>query len=68
MSSKHKEHIEKLEKAVSEAKHMSDEEKSMTLEKIAEWKLEDKAFSLLPGELEKLSQKIVPILEEIGLL
>ena len=47
---------------------MSPEEKSMTLEKIAEWKLEDKAFSLLPNELEKLSEKIVPILEEIGLL
>ena len=64
----HKEKIEKLEKAVQEAEHLSPEEKSVTLEKIAEWKLEDKAFSLLPNELEKLSEKIVPILEEIGLL
>ncbi|GEM_PF-2779167 len=64
----HHEKVEKLEKAIKEAKHLSDEEKSVTLEKIAEWKLEDKAFSLLPNELEKLSEKIVPILEEIGLL
>lgn len=64
----HKEKIEKLEKAVQEAENLSPEEKSVTLEKIAEWKLEDKAFSLLPNELEKLSEKIVPILEEIGLL
>ncbi len=64
----HQEKVEKLEKAVKEAEHLSPEEKSMTLEKIAEWKLEDKAFSLLPLELEKLSEKIVPMLEEIGLL
>ncbi len=64
----HHEKVEKLEKAVKEAEHLSPEEKSMTLEKIAEWKLEDKAFSLLPLELEKLSEKIVPMLEEIGLL
>ena len=64
----HQEKVEKLEKAVKDAEHMSAEEKSMTLEKIAEWKLEDKAFSLLPMELEKLSEKIVPMLEEIGLL
>jgi len=61
------EKVEKLQKAVKEAEHLTPEEKSMTLEKIAEWKLEDKAFSLLPLELEKLSEKIVPILEEIGL-
>ena len=64
----HHEKVEKLEKAVKEAEHLTPEEKSMTLEKIAEWKLEDKAFSLLPLELEKLSEKIVPMLEEIGLL
>ena len=64
----HHEKVEKLEKAVKEAEHLSPEEKSMTLEKIAEWKLEDKAFSLLPLELEKISEKIVPMLEEIGLL
>ncbi|RUM68686.1 MAG: hypothetical protein DSZ05_00690 [Sulfurospirillum sp.] len=61
------EKVEKLQKAVKEAEHLTPEEKSITLEKIAEWKLEDKAFSLLPLELEKLSEKIVPILEEIGL-
>ncbi len=64
----HQEHVEKLEKVIKESDVLSDIEKSMTLEKIAEWKLEDKAFSLLPSELEKLSEKIVPILEEIGLL
>lgn len=64
----HHEEIAKLEKKIKEADHLTPEEKSMTLEKIAEWKLENKAFSLLPNELEKLSEKIVPILEEIGLL
>ncbi len=65
---KHHEHVTKLEEAIKNADHLSDEEKSMTLEKIAEWKLEDKAFSLLPNELAKLSQKIVPLLKEVGLL
>lgn len=64
----HHEEIAKLEKKIREADHLTPEEKSMTLEKIAEWKLENKAFSLLPNELENLSKKIVPILEEIGLL
>ena len=64
----HYEKVEKLEKAVQETERLSPGEKSMTLEKIAEWKLEDKAFSLLPLELRKLSEKIVPILEEIGLV
>ena len=65
---KHHEHIIKLEEAIKNTDRLSDEEKSMTLEKIAEWKLEDKAFSLLPNELAKLSQKVVPILKEVGLL
>ncbi len=65
---KHQEHVNKLEEAIKKADHLSDEEKSMTLEKIAEWKLEDKAFSLLPNELAKLSEKVVPLLKEVGLL
>ncbi len=65
---KHHEHVTKLEEAIKKSEHLSDEEKSMTLEKIAEWKLEDKAFSLLPNELAKLSEKIVPLLKEVGLL
>ena len=65
---KHHDEVAKLEKKIKEAEHLTPEEKSLTLEKIAEWKLEDKAFSLLPLELKKLSEKIVPILEEVGLL
>jgi translation initiation factor 2 alpha subunit (eIF-2alpha) len=64
----HHEKVAKLEKKIKEADHLTPEEKSMTLEKIAEWKLENKAFSLLPLALEKLSEKIDPILEEVGLL
>lgn len=64
----HHEQVKKLEKVVQEAKELSPEEKSVTLEKLAEWKLEDKAFSLLPDELAKISEKIVPMLEEVGLL
>ena len=64
----HHEKVEKLEKAVKEAEHLSPEEKSITLEKIAEWKMENKAFGLLPNELRKLTERVVPILEEIGLL
>ncbi len=64
----HRQKVEKLEKAIRESEEMTPEEKSVTLEKIAEWKLEDKAFGMLPGELQKLSERVVPILEEIGLL
>ena len=64
----HRQKVEKLEKAIRESEEMTPEEKSVTLEKIAEWKLEDKAFGMLPGELQKLSERVIPILEEIGLL
>jgi translation initiation factor 2 alpha subunit (eIF-2alpha) len=65
---KHQEKVAELEKRIKEADHLTPEEKSITLEKIAEWKLEDKAFTLLPAALQKLSEKIDPILEEIGLI
>jgi hypothetical protein len=62
------EKLEKLKVAVDQTKHLNEEEKSLTLQKIEEWRLEDRAMELLPAQLNEISKKIVPMLEEVGLL
>jgi len=63
-----KEKLQKVKEHIKKHKDMSEEEKSDTLKKIDEWLLEDKAEGTIVAELTKLSKKVVPILEEIGLL
>ena len=63
-----KEKLKKLKDHIKKHKDMSEEEKSNTIKKIDEWLLEDKAEGTIVAELTELSKKIVPMLEEIGLL
>lgn len=68
MNEKKMEHLEKIKDAVQKTDLLEDMEKSLILEKIEEWKHDDEAMSLIPAKLTELSKKIVPILEEIGLM
>ncbi len=68
MNEKKIEHLERIKEAVQKSDRLEDMEKSLILEKIEEWKHDDEAMSLIPAKLTELSQKIVPILEEIGLM
>ncbi len=63
-----KEKLKTLKERVKKHKDMSEEEKSNTIKKIDEWLLEDKAEGIFIKELTEISKKVVPILEEIGLM
>jgi len=60
--------LEALKEKVKNHKDMDENEKSNTIKKIDEWLLEDKAEGIFVEELMEISKKIVPILEEIGLI
>jgi DNA-binding transcriptional MerR regulator len=63
-----KEKLQQVKEHIKNHKDMSEEEKSNTIQKIDEWLLEDKADGTIVAELTELSKKVIPILEEIGLL
>jgi hypothetical protein len=63
-----KEKLEQVKEHIKNHKSMSEEEKSNTIKKIDEWLLEDRADGTIVAELTEFSKKVVPILEEIGLL
>ena len=63
-----KEKLHKLKEKVKNHKELTEEEKSNTIKKIEEWIAEDKAEGLLVAELTNISKKLLPILEEIGLI
>jgi len=67
-SHKHHEQLEKIKDAVKGASHLTEEEKSSTLQHIEEWYKEDKASGIIYEELLEITQKIEPILKELGLL
>ena len=66
--SAHKEKLEKIKDAIKNSKYLSEEEKSNSLKHIEEWRLEDKAEGLFYEELANISDKIKPILKELGLI
>ena len=68
MNEKKIEHLERIKEAVQKSNQLEEMEKSLILEKIEEWKHDNEAMSLIPAKLTELSKKIVPILEEIGLM
>ena len=63
-----KKKLEELKQRVKNHKDLSDSEKTNSIKKIDEWLLEDKAEGIFASELIDISKKIVPILEEIGLI
>ncbi len=67
-SHKHHEHLERIKEAIKNSKELTEEEKSNTLKHIEEWIIEDKAAGTLYEELIQLTEKIEPILAELGLI
>jgi len=60
--------IEKIKDKVKKAKHIDEKKKSVILEKIEEWRNDEKAVALIPNLLMKYYEKdIKPILDELGL-
>ena len=66
----HKNHekLERIKEAIESNPKLSEEERSNALAHIKEWYLEDKAFGTFLEELMKISEKIEPILKELGLI
>ena len=67
-SHKHHEHLEKIKDAIKNSKELSEEEKSNSLKHIEEWVSEDAASGTLYEELVKITEKLDPILSELGLI
>ncbi len=65
---KHHEKLERIKEVIQTHPKLSEEEKSNALAHIKEWYLEDKAFGTFLEELTKISEKIEPILKEMGLI
>ena len=60
--------IEKIKEKVKKAKHIDEKKKSVILEKIEEWRNDEKAVALIPNLLMKYYEEdIKPILDELGL-
>jgi hypothetical protein len=60
--------IDKIKNKVKNAKHIDDKKKAVILEKIEEWRNDEKAMALIPNLLMEYYQKdIKPILDELGL-
>ncbi len=67
-SHKHHEHLERIKDAVLHSKEFDEAEKSNTIKHIEEWLKEDKASGIIYEELLQVTDKIRPILAELGLI
>lgn len=60
--------IEQALEKIKTSKHITEEDKSAIIEKIAEWKKEKAAISDLSNTLEEWWLKVEPIFAEMGLV
>jgi hypothetical protein len=60
--------LEVVKAKIETNRDLNEEERSQTMKKIDEWILEDKADGTIVAELTEISKRVVPILEEVGLL
>lgn len=63
-----KEKLKIVKTKIQEDSDFTQEEKTQTVKRIDEWFLEDQAEGTIVAELTELSKRVVPILEEVGLL
>ncbi len=68
MSKKNLSHLERIKEAVHNSKKIATKDKTLAVQKIEEWYIEDKGMELLGKQLIRISEEIEPILEEMGLL
>ena len=60
--------VNKIKEKIKNAKHIDEKKKSVILEKIEEWRNDEKAMALIPNLLMQYYEKdIKPILDELGL-
>ena len=63
--------MEKLNKAIEKIKNskdLNDVEKATVIEHLKEWYNEKKSIAFLEEKIEELWEKILPILNEVGLI
>ena len=63
--------MEKLNKAIENiknSKHLDDFEKENVINHLKEWYEEKKAIAYLEEKLEEVCEKVLPILNEVGLI
>jgi len=67
-SHKNHENLEKIKNAIREAEHLSENEKSQTIQRIDEWITEGKAEGLFYEELLEITQGMKSILKDLGFI
>jgi hypothetical protein len=67
-SHKNHENLEKIKSAVYTAKHLNENEKSQTIQRLDEWITEDKADGIFYEELLDITQGMKSILKDLGFI
>jgi len=65
---KNNENLEKIKSAVKNAKHLNENEKSQTIQRLDEWIVEDKADGIFYEELLDITQGMKSILKDLGFI
>jgi hypothetical protein len=60
--------LDNIKEAIHQTDTITEDEKTLAVQKIEEWYVEDKAMELLPEQLMQITKQIRPILVEMGLL
>lgn len=68
MSKSNMKHLEMVKDSIDRSNTLSEEEKSASFKKIEEWIADDRAMETWADDLALISEKIKPILAELGLI
>ncbi len=68
MSKSNMKHLEMVKDSIGKSNTLSEEEKSASFKKIEEWIADDRGMDIWAKDLELISEKIKPILAELGLM
>ncbi len=68
MSKSNMKHLERVKDSIDKSNTLSEEEKSASFKKIEEWIADDRGMDMWAKDLELISEKIKPILAELGLM
>lgn len=66
-SHKHLEKLESIKNAIKNSSSLSEEEKSLSVQRVEEWILEYRAFGTLELELKKISNYFTELFSELGI-
>ncbi len=68
MSKSNLKHLETIQESINNSQTLTEEEKSESFKKIEEWIADDRAMDTWAKDLDLISEKIKPILAELGLI